>query len=55
MLGIGPYSSFFLFSRLISAVDQGMRIQVIEIVSEALCCIIFGQSCMLCIKLRRKM
>ena len=35
--------------------NQEMHIQAIEIVSEALCCIIFGQSCMLCIMLRRKM
>jgi len=27
----------------------------IEIVSEAMCCIIFGQSCMPCITPRRKM
>ena len=32
-----------------------MHIQVNGIVCEALCCIIFGQSCMLCIMLRRKM
>ena len=35
--------------------NQEMHIQAIEIVSEAMCCIIFGQSCMLCIILRRKM
>jgi len=35
--------------------NQEMCIQAIEIVSEALCCIIFGQSRMFCIMLRRKM
>jgi len=33
--------------------NQEMRIQAIEIVSDALCCIIFGQSGMFCIMLRR--
>jgi len=35
--------------------NHEVRIQAIEVVSEALCCIISRQSCMFCIMLRRKM
>jgi len=35
--------------------NQEMHMQAIVIISEALSCIIFGQSCMFCIMERRKM
>jgi len=34
--------------------NQGMRIEVIGIIFEALCCICFGKSCIFCMP-RRKM